>query len=491
MADLAVMLGRGGYERSRIMPPSDMLLERNVPAENVSVIITRAASFGSLLTINQATGNDNNTRAQVRAGAAWATIGRAAWGSTNRAAPEPTEAADAGDVVSVAAGTYESTVNLGSRSAVLYTPVNQGQSGIPIRFVANGTVTLVARTLNAPIIGSDSQDYIEWYADVTQGHKWSILNGWVWQGQSAPGTVNIASDTGSVVLWGANYCLIEGVTVDGGGAPFSSNYNGVRLESCIGCTVRNNTVHNFKYPTDANSSGVTIYGGWDNVIEHNYLYDVNTGVMLKDTGTTIYPMVNTIRWNRINNYHMNGFAVSLFPQESTNRFYGNLVTNGTDTNSNCILQAGNETKDWFYNNTFYNCYTAIGPGLGVGARMWNNIFHTLAGNVFFTDGGAGQSVSNTSYQHNVYYNYTSDFFNCALSSPVHQTFAEWKTNFSGQDATSPISTTSDPVFVTIGTDFHLNQSTSPCLTLGRDPDTNAVVPAGCYITGSEVIGVVT
>ena len=449
---------------------------------------------GATLWVDGVNGNDNNTIAQVRAGGgsvAWQTIWRAAWGSTDRAAPNASEAAAAGDVVSIASGTYESTVNLGSRSAVLYTPVNQGTAGNPIRFVANGVVTLVARTLNGPIIGSDSQDYIEWYADVTQGHKWSILNDYVLDGTSAVGTVNIVSDTGSVVLWGANYCLIEGVEVDGNVGFFGSNYNGVRMESCIGCTVRNNIIHNFHYQnSDADSSCVHMYGGQDNIVEHNEFYDANTVVRFKDTGTTISPMQNNhIRYNYIHHWYNAALGTSLLTElnEGTNYFYQNLCINSYSTGFG-IMMAGTESNDYWYNNTFYNVAYGCNPGLGVGARYWNNIWHTVVNNVIFSDGGPGVATTAIDCQHNVYYNYSGDFYNCTDGV---KTFAQWKSSYSGQEATSPISINDDPVFVTAGSNFHLNQGTSPCLALGRHPISGDTIPAGCYITGSETIGRVT
>jgi len=54
-----------------------------------------------------AAGNDALSRAQNSAETPWRTIGRAAWGSTNRGAMNSAEAAQAGDVVHVAGGTYD------------------------------------------------------------------------------------------------------------------------------------------------------------------------------------------------------------------------------------------------------------------------------------------------------------------------------------------------------------------------------------------------
>lgn len=451
------------------------------------------------LYVNDATGDDDRDYATAQNSATpWQTIFRAAQGCPPGGTPSGAAAAQPGDVVSVAAGTYSSSAVVNSRSAVLYSPINEGSDGLPIRFVANGVVVLVATSLNGPIIGSNGQDYVEWYADVTQGHRWDITNDGANDPTSTAGTVNIASDTGSVVLWGANHCLIEGVTVDGGGGPFESNYNGVRLESCTFCTVRNNTIHHFSGgSSDNNASGVTIYGGNDNIIEHNDIYDVNSGVVFKDTEATIGPAENNrVRYNLFDNIHLNGvefsfigYGVGHVNAEGTNYIYQNIFTNvQSAVQANGINHAGTQGQNWVYNNTFYNIEYGVNQNsTHAGAKVWNNIFSDVDVNMMFSDGGAGEAVAECSYQHNVFHSVAGTFYVCTDGS---KSLATWRTD-KGQDGDSPQSITSDPLFTNAaGGDFTL-QGGSPARDLGRDPDTSATIHAGAYITGDEVIGVDT
>ena len=51
------------------------------------------------LYVAQTTGNDSVTYAENSSARPWATLGRAAWGSTNRSSPNASQAAQAGDTV--------------------------------------------------------------------------------------------------------------------------------------------------------------------------------------------------------------------------------------------------------------------------------------------------------------------------------------------------------------------------------------------------------
>ncbi len=82
------------------------------------------------LYVNGATGNDSTTYASNDANNPWQTIARAAWGSTNYLSPNPGQAAQEGDTVLIAAGTYWEkgfTVAEGAwRFSVSLNPANSG-----------------------------------------------------------------------------------------------------------------------------------------------------------------------------------------------------------------------------------------------------------------------------------------------------------------------------------------------------------------------------
>ena len=63
-------------------------------------------AHGKLLYVDTATGNDATPYAQNDATHPWATIARAAWGSTTYLAPNPSQAAQGGDTVLIPEGLY-------------------------------------------------------------------------------------------------------------------------------------------------------------------------------------------------------------------------------------------------------------------------------------------------------------------------------------------------------------------------------------------------
>jgi len=242
------------------------------------------------LYVNGSTGNDETTYANNDADNPWATIGRAAWGSTNRASPVSAQAAQAGDTVFVAAGVY-TTTGTGERWGVAYQPVNSGSSGNLIVFYAQGMVDLRYSSGSGPVIGSSSAAYIEW-------------NGFFIDEQHAVST----SDTGPIIIGStsANYVRIIGCTIDGNGDPgYGDNHNGIRIESTSNAYVANNKIYSVRTSgvNGNNGAGIMFYGSSNAVVEHNEIYDCGSGIFVKgpnwendDPNSDI-----TIRYNLIYN----------------------------------------------------------------------------------------------------------------------------------------------------------------------------------------------
>ena len=109
-------------------------------------------------------GSDTVTYAGNSERTPWAAIGRAVWGSPNRNTPTAAEAAQAGDVVRVCAGTYVhggvSTYidDRAVRYTPLYNPVNEGTDDKPMVIEGIGTVTLALTSGRGPVIGSLSRN---------------------------------------------------------------------------------------------------------------------------------------------------------------------------------------------------------------------------------------------------------------------------------------------------------------------------------------------
>ena len=142
--------------------------------------------------------------------------------------------------------------------------------------------------------------------------------------------------------------------------------------------------------------------------------------------------------------------------------YDNIISSGGGTQNWGVLSAVG-SGHLIYNNTFYGVGTGVWACTGgacaggSGITIKNNIFYNVTGSE--TDLRA-QATTNFVSDNNIFYNSAATPF---YWGATQYNFADWKTN-SNQDTNS---TTSDPKFVTNGSDFHL-QSTSPAIDKGTN-----------------------
>lgn len=407
----------------------------------------------------------------------WRTIGRAAWGSLDRAAPIPGQAAQAGDTVIVAAGIYwENGDRDGGRFTVSLNPVNNGIAGNPITFRGEGLVYIRMNAgYRGGMIGSQGRDYIIWdHFQIDDYYGGST------------------SDTGPVVFSGSNHCQILNCDIQGhrgsyhhGYVTFGGNYRGISLEPANHTLIKNNRIHGFT--GGQNEAGIMAYNSNHNLIENNEIYKNGQGVFIKgvhaDWGFT--QDNNVIRYNRFRD----GNGVRVLGSKNA-KVYQNLFVNshmwaGWSTSENTMI----------VNNTFWGSrpndaqLTPQGNELrGVG--VYNNVFAD-GHKVVYTWSGANPGKQDIRFDRNLYAGYT--LFADLEDSFGRQTFAQWQSRFK-LDWNSLDGV--DPRFVdAVNGDFRL-QPESPARRLGRDVlnitgrGTNAVIPAGAYITGDEVLGVV-
>ncbi len=435
------------------------------------------------------TGNDSVTYANNNASNPWRTIGRATWGSVNRSASNSAEAAKAGDVVLISGGTYDSTEVVNGRFGSVYNPVNQGTAGNYITFVCSGDCTLTAPNANSPIIGASGRSYIKWYANVSEGNSW-VINACGMQSGCPNGTVNTTPDTGPVVCHDGTGCHIEGAVIDGTTpVDYTDNWNGIRAENAPSSVIRNNIIRNFRTQSGSrNASGVTLYGSANTIIENNQISNVAGGIYFKHNGSSSLPMTNVrARYNSISN---TGQCASWSIGVGSNHFYQNICT---DSSFGTLITGNGLLNDWIFNNTFYNI-SAGGVYLstsGTGGRFWNNVCVNCA-SVISNEAGPMTAESVMDFEHNIYRNF-SNFYSGVGGN---QTFSAFKSAYPAFEQSAPASMDADPMFVS-STNFRL-QSNSPARTLGvdildldGDGSTTDIIPAGAYVTGSEVIGLNT
>ncbi len=441
------------------------------------------------LYVNGATGNDSVSRAQNSAQTPWRTIGRAAWGSTNRNAPVPSEAAQAGNTVVIAAGTYNFSGTIGNRWGVVYNPVNSGSSASsPITFLASGVVNLTAPATQSPVIGCYERNHIIWRGPFNLDEA----------------NITVTADTGVAVLsGGVTGCGIDGAIIDGDGDPgYVDNHNGVRVEGCTSCFIRNTTIHDVRVPNrNHNGSGVMLYDSYNTLIENNRIYDSDNAVFIKGVRSNAAQSGTIVR----NNLFENCSECVTVSHSQNSRVYQNVIRNagiGVYIFAEDTDPFSHPVGDWVFNNTISNMNQACMFYRGLGTqnvRVWNNVMASCT-YIHYMEGTFSTNQSIIDWEHNAYFSYGT-FADDASSGTL--SFAQWP-SVTGHDLAAPAAISADPRFVS-ASDYRLCTgpgapaasctAASPARSLGidlydldRDGSTTDVIPAGAYVTNTEVIG---
>jgi hypothetical protein len=451
------------------------------------------------LYVNATTGNDATSYAANSPNTPWKTIGRAAWGSPDRATPNKNEAAKAGDVVIIAAGKYVTTGRNG-RFDVAYNPVNSGAPGSPIVFRAEGTVELVYSSGSGPVIGAQGRHHITWQGPFTIDEA---------QAPSRP-------DTGPVVFSGSTHTVLDGVRIVGDPKNFPpDNHAGVYTFESSDAVIRNCRISGIKGNHHAtNAAGVITYRTGRLTIENNEFSDSGAGVNLKAPDYGNEP--EFLDWFIVRRNIIHHVAVGIQihntgPLTANNpvKVYQNIIHSGVDrwgpapasSGIGIMWRAFNSDPQidarfgWAVNNVIVNvprCMFMNGnPMTNAGHRAWNNICsNTTEWGMIFGGASSMLTPTNFSLEHNVYHSTGGGM----MTNEDAHSLSQWKSNFR-QDSAAPASITSDPRFVNPGGGDYRLRPDSPARALGVDVldlngngSTTDVIPAGVYVTGSEVIG---
>ena len=436
-------------------------------AASLSLVFTAAVEAKDLY-VNSQTGNDSTSYANNSASAPWRTLGRAAWGSTNRDAPNTNEAARAGDVVLVSGGPFTGPAS-NRRLDPTFNPANTGTASAPITFRAQGRVELRNSSGNGPVMGAYVRQYIRW-----EGHFY------IDETYAPP-----QGDTGPVVVWDTTGTVIDGCEIQGRGINYVDNHTGVRFEAAHNSAVRNCRINNIIGTTadgdtmHHNKAGVMLYFSDGIVIENNEI--TNSGVGIFPKGGDNYDI--TIRYNllRGNNKGIrNSFSDRT---RGTNRMYQNVVIDSP----NYGIDLAENTNNWTVtNNTLFNTGSAIWvntTGVSGNNRIANNVISGAetalnAWTVASPVPGPGR---------NVYHNAS----HWAWNERETTSLVSWLAMAPAELA----SLVMNPQFVNAAAGDLRLQSGSQALTLGIDlldlngnGSTTDVVPAGAYVRGNEVIG---
>lgn len=455
----------------------------------IIVLLFASQAKAKELYVNDSTGTDTTTYAANDSGTPWKTIGRAAWGSTNRAAPNSSEAAQAGDTVNVAAGTYDASTAVGLRYDPIYNPVNEGTSGNPITFLASGVVTLTSSTggNGEPLIGSLQKDYIIW-----DGFTLNEAN------------INTAPDTGPVVIWSSANCTIRNNIITGTYYAWNDNHNGIRCEWSTDTAIFNNVISKFRYYANSNDSkncaAIMFYDTTRANVYNNTIHDCGSGISVKVGNTGPF----NIYKNLIYNCGVDGLYIQQLAYDSStnSKVYQNLIydmRNGIEIHSYTSAY-GPDNID-IVNNTIDNTSDTQG-GLYFkdvtyveNLRYYNNIVSNNNRSISAeTITNADFGTDTASFEHNHYYNSTVVH---ARTADGTYNLANWKSTFNNDQATGNgrAGEESDPQYTDISNDdYTLTSGANPenggvdILDLDGDSSTTDAIHRGCYISGTETIG---
>ena len=424
----------------------------------------------------------------------WCTLGRATWGSTSRSSPNSGEAAQAGDVVIIKAGTYNAAATGGQRYDPAFNPVNEGTSGNYITFLGVGTVTLQSTNGDGPVIGSLNRDYIKWdnfYIDEAN--------------------VNTIPSPGPVAVWGGeggvrvNYVVLENIEIKGAyKAGHSTNHPGIYLFESSNVTIRNCKVYDMDGPSSNNNhlAAVMVYHSDNLLIENNEFYNNGAGINYKDDNEG--PV--TIRYNLIYGHPMSGILIqgTLGAANPKGTAYQNVIRdnrfgiewsgydpppkdqNGAGPDDFRVVNNNiDNSESGFYIQNYLDC-DGFDNDLVQNNILTNSSVYAIRG-----DGAQCTGFDNTDilFEHNMYYTYGT----FARITTTTYTLASWQSTFN-QDIGSIIT---NPQYVDeTNDDFHL-QTGSPArdrgidiLDLDNDGSTTDSINLGAYITGNEIIGII-
>lgn len=437
-------------------------------------------SMAKILYVNSSIGNDATSYAANNSTNPWRTIGRAAWGSSNYSAQNAAQAAQAGDVVEVAAGIYwENGTPSGNRFTVNLNPANNGTSANPIIFRGIGDVYVrLNNTFRGGMIGCENRSHIIWdhfIIDDTYGGS--------------------TSDTGPVVFSSnSNFCQLINSTVTGhngsyhwGYPTYGGNYRLVGLEDSHNSIIKNNSISRALFgssPGSQNEACIMSYDSNRNLYENNNLTNCGVGIFIKGAHAPETQEFNIIRFNLVRN-SLHGLRV--LGADDTD-IYQNIISNCTDIG--LYLGFGSPRRSRWINNTIYNCPRGIvlqGQDIIQGVFQNNIVYGSTQGAVY-NWGSTSPNVVDVILDRNLYFNNLSHAVWESANGGI--SFSNWQTSF-GKDVNGTNSI--NPNFVNASTnDFHL-QTNSTARTLGRVVGniggiTGATIPVGAYISGSEIIG---
>jgi hypothetical protein len=406
----------------------------------------------------------------------------------------------AGDIIGVDPGIYTATRTT-KDNFPKWRATNSGSSGSPIRIVAKYIATGLESvpsnanrselrhtgsdmasngTCSGPIVGCNGEDYVEWvvfYVDES--------------------TSPTKQDNGPVVQFGSTGGRISHFVIDAITANWNDNHNGIRCENGDGLTITNNRINGVRnlQSSTHNAAGVMCYQVRGSTFAHNTISDCGSGLYFKGGFNDAHGY--TVEYNRISDCNngiicgqtgLAGGSNTTIDGGADNVCRYNLVTGSLSTNGGikCAPDLTGSYNWKVHHNTVVSAAGSaiIDSSLCFDAQIYDNIFACVAASDNFESQllrayGHTPGVPVNDSFNNRYFSYAG-VPRWSYNATYYSSIGDWQTA-TGEDVSS---TYGDPEFEDRAGDDYRLDAASPCLTLSSTGG-----PVGCYITGSETIGV--
>jgi hypothetical protein len=387
--------------------------------------------------------------------------------------------ATAGDIVGCIPGTYIGTPS-GTRWITMFKCPNSGTSGSPIVFVAKYPAAAnLSNEANWSELRSDNTSVKNAVIGSGEGQDYQYFIGFYIDFIYVPPRPS----NGTVVVGGATEVIgtrIEQFVFDQTEQVDSDNYNCIFIQNTDGVVVKNCVFRNSSGSGNHNVSSITTYGALNTVIENNTWTSASRGVYIKgdDQGGTRFNSA-TIRYNL---FDVSGGAVDITTVDSVEAagVYNNLFVGGAkgvtyENSAASLMRNAKIERNTFVNHTVQSVYAESGLSL-TGCTFKDNVVALLSSSASKM-GIFASAVTNLDCDYNLYYESGASVQFDLLGSP-YTGLAAWA-SASSKDGNSD---EADPQFVDSGAGNYRR-------TGSGDTGSSTGGIRGCYVSGSEQIGV--
>ena len=457
--------------------------------------------YSKVLYVDINNGSDDVTYQQNSESNPWLTIGRAMWGNTFRSSGNPAEAAQPGDTVIIAPGTYHQDQETSERFDPVLEPINNGVNGNPITFRAafpastcapsNRTIitTNTNQQFGEPVIGSNGGAYLIFDGFYINERNVTLRN-------SLECFTVSANDANNISF--VNMQIYSRDVAADLGYSSSTNHAAIYIEDSHNVTVSNCKLHG-GFGSHHNISAILTYGTYNSSFYNNEIYDWYLAIHYKgDYNSPLQQGNNSAYYNLIHRIQQGFHFGIVVGTRGETEIYQNVITNSLSGSGGAafVSRSYNSTSPSgiaIVNNTVNNMGDSIyGGGFylkdGIGHADWRVYNNIITNSV---NGIDAQERSNLPLSQFTFdYNYWADLSNTHLRINYSNQGFSYYQSVVGQ---GPNDNNSFDINYVNASENDLRISGSiptgiDILDLDNDGQSNDQIAAGAYINDNVAIG---